>query len=70
MFTHCGNISAYSTPQNPNVYITLPPNFFDYTPNVTNLSSMFVVCTFFSNPNVFGKLKGALNVESIFYGVT
>lgn len=70
LFSHCGNISAYSTPQNPRIYITLPPNFFDYTPNVTDLSSMFANTTFFTNPNVFGKLKGALNVESIFYGVT
>lgn len=68
MFGNCGNITSYSVESQPNVYITIPPTFFHYTPNLTNLSLMFAHSRIWSNPDVFGSLKGFLNVSSIFYG--
>ena len=67
MFSSCGNITAYSTDTNQGTYVTIPPTFFYYTPSLTNLKESFAHTKLYTSPNVFGVLKGNLNVEGIFY---
>ena len=66
MFSTCGNIVAYATVEN-GTYVTIPSTFFAYTPSLTNLTGAFSHCSFYSNPDVFGVLKGYLNLESVFF---
>lgn len=69
MFYACSNITAYCLETSQNTYVTIPPTFFDYTPNLTELNNAFSHCVLYTNPDVFGGLKGYLNVAGIFYGV-
>lgn len=71
MFANCSNITAYSNNENRDIYVTIPKTFFSYAVNITNLKSAFSHTNFFSGgplSEVFGYLRGYLDIEAIFYG--
>ena len=69
MFTNSGTIVAYVTEEKPDEFICIPPSFFSYTPNVTDLTSTFSHTTLRANPLIFEPLKNnKLIVDNIFYG--